>query len=111
MSDHRNPQDRLSNHVQHDNPDPFTPESALESLHLRIIQIEAIANAASEAVVQLPFPLGRDQRRVFDRVYALVTRFADEIGALLGYGDELVAELATYRRRSSAEAEAPVKTS
>jgi hypothetical protein len=99
MSQHRHPPDSLSNDVPPHNPetpDAFDPAAALESLHLEIVQLEALANAAGEAVVQLPFPSGREARRVFDRVYALVNRVADETTALVAYGDELVAELAVY---------------
>lgn len=86
-----------------DNPDSFDPAEALQSLHLEIVQIEAIANAASEAVVQLPFPLGREDRRVFDRVYALVTKVADEIDAAVRHGDKLIAALSAHLRRRHPE--------
>ncbi|HEX7840617.1 MAG TPA: hypothetical protein VF469_24225 [Kofleriaceae bacterium] len=83
----------------------FDPGEALQDLHGQVIQLEAMTHAASEAVTQLPFPEGREDRRVFDRVYALVTKVADETEALVRHGDELVSALAAYlqRRRASAD--------
>jgi hypothetical protein len=75
---------------------------ALHALRLEVVQLEALTNAASEAVTLLPFPSDREARRVFDRVYALVTRVADETSTLVAYGVELIAELdpaATSRRQ------------
>lgn len=96
MPKHRCPRDRVSKDVPPHNTgisDTFNPAEALQSLHLEVVQLEALANAASEAVTQLPFPPGREARRVFDRVYALVTRVADDTSAVASYGDELVADL------------------
>jgi hypothetical protein len=99
MKEHRHPQDRVSNDVHLDNPSNFNPAEALERLHLEIVQVEALANAASEAVVQLPFPSDREERRVFDRVYALVTKVAEETGGVVTYGNEQLAALAVYLQR------------
>jgi len=123
MSEHRHPQDRVSNDVHPDNPvscsgaDPgtaaaaptgsggddlnavanaFNPADALESLHLEVVQLEALANAASEAVIQLPFPSDREERRAFERAYALSTKTADDANAIVTYGNELIAALAIY---------------
>jgi hypothetical protein len=101
MTDHRNPRDSVSNDVHVDN---FDPAEALESLHLEVIQLEAFANAAAEATTQLPFPSGREERRPFDRAYALVTDCADRASTLVCYGDDLIARLAVYRERRKAEA-------
>jgi len=106
MRKHRNPRDRVSNDVQSanpTNPDNFNPTEALQSLHLEIRQLEAIANAASEAVAELPFPSGREERRVFDRVYALVTKVANETSALVSYGDELITALADHLKARRSE--------
>lgn len=99
MPKHRRPRARVSKDVpahNTDNRDTFNPAEALQSLHLEVVQLEALANAASEAVVQLPFPPGREARRVFDRVYALVMKVADETSAAASYGDELVANLTAH---------------
>jgi hypothetical protein len=85
MRKHRRPPDRVSNDIHPDNPEPpspeppnrgasapepstlesptleaptpevFDPAEALQCLYLDLVDIEAIANAANEAVVQLPF--------------------------------------------------------
>jgi predicted amidophosphoribosyltransferase len=104
MTKHRHPQDSVSNDVHPDNPEPFNPAEALQSLHLEVVQLEALANAANEAVVQLPFPPGRDARRPFDRVYALVSKVADETNAVVNHGDQLIAQLSAHLQRKEAGA-------
>ena len=94
MPKHRHPQDSVSNDVHVDN---FDPAEALERLHRQTVQLEAIANAANEATTQLPFPSDRDERRVFDRVYALIAQVADLAAALVSEGDKAIAALAAYR--------------
>jgi hypothetical protein len=84
----------------------FDPGEALQDLHGELIQLEAMTHAASEAVTQLPFPSDREDRRIFDRVYALVTKVADETQALVRHGDELVSALAAHLQRRRAVANA-----
>lgn len=93
-------------------PGSFDPAEALQNLHGQVIQLEAMTHAASEAVTQLPFPEDREDRRVFDRAYVLVTKVADETHALVRYGDELISALAAYlqRRRAGADG-SPAKRS
>ena len=98
MSEHRNPQDSVSNELPPHNPDSFDPAEALESLHLEMVQVEALANAACEAVTHLPFPSDREERRLFDRVYSLVTRTAEETGAAVTFGHELIEALKVHLR-------------
>jgi len=88
MSRHRHPPGSVSNDVHVDN---FELVEALSSLRLAVVQLEALTHAAAEAVTQLPFPSKRDERRLFDRVYALVTKAADETTAAVALGDELIA--------------------
>lgn len=90
MNDHRHPPSSVSNDVHENN---FACMEALHALRLEVVQLEALTHAASEAVTQLPFPSDREDRRIFDRVYALVTKVADETTALVAYGDELIAGL------------------
>jgi predicted amidophosphoribosyltransferase len=104
MTTHRHPQDSVSNDVHPDNPEPFNAAEALQSLHLEVVQLEALANAANEAVVQLPFPAGREARRPFDRVYALVSKVADETNAVVNHGGQLMDALAAYLQRKQADA-------
>jgi hypothetical protein len=54
MQSHRRPQRTLSNKAHSDN---FNPADALESLHTRITELEAIAHAAGEAVTASRTPL------------------------------------------------------
>ena len=98
MSDHRHPPSSVSDDVHVNN---FECMEALHALRLEVIQLEALTNAASEAVTQLPFPSDREERRIFDRVYALVTKVADETTALVAYGDELIAGLENPAEASS----------
>lgn len=116
MAKHRSPQGRVSNDVHPDNtddtgnkdtpdtPDTFDPGEALQNLHMGVVELEALTNAANEAVVQLPFPKGREERRPFDRVYALVTKVADETSALATHGAELMDALAAHLKRKQADA-------
>ena len=99
MTEHRHPPSSVSNDVHENN---FECMEALHALRLEVVQLEALTNAASEAVTQLPFPSDREERRIFDRVYALVTKVADETTALVAYGDELIAELENPEETSSA---------
>src|SRR5262249_41003013 len=59
------------------NPDTFSPAEALQSLYLQVVDLEAVTNAANEAVVQLPIPSDREARRPFNRVYTLVDKIAE----------------------------------
>lgn len=101
MTDHRHPPDSVSNDVHVDN---FDPCEALESLHLEIIDLDAFSNAAAEAVVQLPFPSGREERQPFNRAYTLVTDCAERVSSLVGYSHELIARLGEYKQRPKEEA-------
>jgi len=87
-----------------DDPAPFNPGDALESLYLRVVDLEALANAANEAVVQLPFPKDREARQSFNRVYSLVTKFADETSAVVSHGDKLMDALTAHLQRKQADA-------
>jgi hypothetical protein len=104
MNEHRHPPDSVSNDVHVDN---FDPCEALESLYLEIIDLDAFSNAAAEAVVQLPFPSGHEERQPFNRVYTLVTDCAERISTLVGYSHELIARLGVYRQGRKAEAPLP----
>jgi hypothetical protein len=68
---------------------------------MEVVELEALTNAADEAVVRLPFPSDREERRVFDRVYSLVTKAAEETGTLVRKGDRLIAALQAYLKRRS----------
>jgi hypothetical protein len=85
-------------------PDNFNPAEALEILHTEIVDIEAFAHAAGEAVTQLPHASTPEDRRVFARVYTLVSRIAEDIAAVVAHGDELIAALSQHQQRRHARA-------
>ena len=93
MSKHRNTQARVPNKAHLDN---FNPADALESLYADMIQVDAFAHAASEAIVQLPCPSNVIERRTFARLHTLVTKAAAEARTALIHGDELVSALSTH---------------
>lgn len=119
MRKHRSPRDRVSKDVHPhnpddtddadgtekpnpDNPDTFNPADALESLYLQVVDLEALANAANEAVVQLPFPPGNEARGPFNRVYSLITKLADETNAVVSHGGKQLDALRAHLQRKRA---------
>jgi len=93
MPNHRHPRTSVSNPPALDN---FDPAAALESLHTEIVDIEALAHAAGEAVTLLPRPTDPEQRRHLARIYTLVTKLASEIGTTVAHGDDLIAALGNH---------------
>jgi hypothetical protein len=79
------------------------PRDALESLHAEIVQIEAFAHAAGQAITQYPFPSEPTQRRAFARIYTLVTRVANDTDAAVAHGQALVAALSDHLQRRHTE--------
>ena len=111
MSKHRSPRNRVSKHVpphnpddtaSPSNPDTFSPVEALQSLYLQVLDLEAFTNAANEAVVQLPFPSDREERRPFNRVYILVTKIAEETNVLVRNGGQMMDALTEHLQRKQA---------
>jgi hypothetical protein len=92
MKKHRNPQASLSNKPT---PDNFSPADALERLYSELVEVEALAHAAGEAVTLLPSASGK-HRRTFSRLYTLVSRTADEANAALTLSESLVSALTAY---------------
>ena len=103
---HRHPRDSVPNDPPHYN---FSPAAALESLHTEIVEIEAFAHAAGEAVTFLPHASNPEDRRTFARIYTLVTRIANDLDIVVAHGDELIAALANHLRnqRSHAKSDPP----
>jgi hypothetical protein len=93
MHNHRNTQDTVPNNPQLDN---FSPADALESLHTEIVDLEAFAHAAGEAVTRLPRPSDPEQRRDLTRIYALVSKVANDAATAAAHGDELIAALSAH---------------
>jgi hypothetical protein len=96
---HRSTQSKVPNTAQEDN---FNPGDALERLHIEIVQLEAIAHAASDAIVEFPYPPPGETRRAFARIYSLVTKVAEDADLAVALGQELVASLGEDRQRRRA---------
>ena len=93
MRQHRRTAKTVPNNPHRDN---FNPCDALESLHTDLVQLEAFAHFAGEAVTRLPHTSDPKQRRDFTRLYALVSRVATDAAAAAVHGDQLIAALASY---------------
>ena len=93
MHKHRRTQSRVPNKARHDN---FNAAHALESVYIDLIQVDAFAHAAREALVELRWPSNRAERRTYNRIYTLVTKVADEARAALLHGDALVVALSAH---------------
>ena len=74
----------------------FTAVEALEALHTEIVDIEAFAHAAGEAVTHLPHTSNPELRRVFARIYTLVSKVAADVNACVRHGDKLIAALSKH---------------
>ena len=92
MKTHRHPRPKVAKTAT---PSNFNPGDALERLYLELVDVEALAHAAGEAVTELSSSSPRPRRSVA-RLYALVTRTADEASAALTLGEGLVAALSAY---------------
>ncbi len=93
MKQHRNPQASVSDTEPADN---FNPGTALEQLYTELVDVEALAHAAGEAVTLLPSATSPEQRRHLARIYTLVTRTASEASAALALGESLVGALSSH---------------
>jgi hypothetical protein len=93
MRKHRRTAPTVSNNPPLDN---FNPCDALESLHTDLVQLEAFAHAAGEAVTHLPHTSDPKQRWDFTRLYALVSKVANDAAAAASHGDQLIAALSSY---------------
>jgi len=78
---------------------PFDAATALEALHTEIVDIEAFAHAAGEAVTHLPHTSNPELRRVFARIYTLVSKVAADVHAAVRHGDKLIAELSAHMQK------------
>jgi hypothetical protein len=70
--------------------------TALENLRADLMGVEALLHAAEEVVVELPAPSNTKERRVFARLYTLVTKAAEEASTALLSGDEAVATMSAH---------------
>jgi hypothetical protein len=93
MRYHRNPQARVSNKAHADN---FDPGDALELLYGELVEVEALARAAGEAVTLLPSTASAKLRRIFARLHVLVTRTENEASTALTLSENLVSALSAH---------------
>lgn len=100
MPKSREPQDKVPSRRSRDD---FSVAEALEALHTEIVEIEAFAHAAGEAVTQLPHTRNPELRRVFTRIYTLVSKVANDITACARHGDQLIAETSAHLQRRGAQ--------
>ncbi len=110
MNAHRKPRQNVSNSATAGNtatavgtatpgsstPNNFSPGDALERLYNELVDVEALAHAAGEAVTELSANSSPRKRRSFARLYALVTRTASEASAALTLGENLVSALSAH---------------
>ena len=97
MSKHRNTQSKVSNNLPISN---FSPADALERLYVELIEVEALAYAAGEAIAELR--TGSNRRRIHNRLHTLVTRTASQATAALALGESLVSALSAHMARAAA---------
>jgi hypothetical protein len=73
--------------------------------HCTVVQLEAFAHAAGEAVTCLPHTTSPAQRRDFARIYALVSKVAVHATAAARHGGTLIAGLSSHldNRRTTRE--------
>jgi histidinol-phosphate/aromatic aminotransferase/cobyric acid decarboxylase-like protein len=90
MSDHRSTRSTVPKNTQLDN---VNPADALESLHTEVVQLETFAHLAAEVITRLPAPSNREQRRDYRRLYALITKVAEDAIAAVNHGDALISAL------------------
>ena len=88
MRKHRNPRQRLS---KRPSPDNFDPGILINQLYEDLVEVEALAVTADEAVTNLP-PRPRGKHgRTLARLYTLVSKTSGRAQAALERGEELMA--------------------
>jgi hypothetical protein len=93
MTKHRNPQARLS---KRPSPDNFDPGILINQLYEDLVEVEALAVTADEAVTELPpRPRGK-YGRTLARLYTLVGKTSGRAQGALERGEELVAMRAAH---------------
>jgi len=87
MAKHRNPRKKLPKRPA---PDNFTLGLRIRRIYEALVELEALAITADEAVNNLPAgPTGR-YKRTLARLYSLVGQTAGRATAVLELGEELV---------------------
>jgi hypothetical protein len=109
MKNHRSTRSASSKKVSTDAHQTFSPADALESLHTEIVQLEAFAHLAGEVITRLSPPASRAERRDYIRLYALVTKVADDAIKVVSHGDALIAALSVHLA-AHAQASSSIRT-
>lgn len=78
--------------------DDFNVVDALEAYHTEIVDIEAYAHAAGEAVTRLPHSSDPELCRTFARIYTLTLKVAADLNACVRRGDKLIAALSKQNK-------------
>ena len=92
MKAHRHTLDLVSNDPRPD----FNPAHALERLHTELVQLEVFAHLAGEVITRLSPPKDRAQRRDYIRLYALVTKVAEDAVEAVRQGDAMIASMSAH---------------
>jgi hypothetical protein len=88
MSKHRNPRPKVS---KQPSPDNFDTSLLINQLYEDLVEVEALAVTADEAVTELPpRPRGK-YGRILARLYTLVGKTSGRAQGALERGEELVA--------------------
>ena len=99
MGKHRNPgPDYRSG--PHDN---FDPGVLIELLYSDLVEVEALAITADEAVTQLPPTPSGKHKLILARLYTLVGKTASRANAALERGEELVSLRAAHLAAQAAK--------
>lgn len=80
--------------AQHETGGRMSPIDAFERLCLEVVELEAVANAASTAMDACPPP--ESSRRSFDRAQALIGHAAEKSAAAVGLIEDLKGAVAAY---------------
>ena len=88
MKRHRNPRGRVP---KRPSPDNFDPGFLIRYLYDDLVEVEALAITADEAVTQLPVRPRGKHKRTLARLYTLVGKTSGRAQGALERGEELVA--------------------
>jgi hypothetical protein len=87
MRKHRNPRPKLPKRRA---PDNFTLRLRIRRIYDALVELEALAIGADEAVTNLPVSTTGRHKRTIARLYSLVSSTATQASAVLEMGEDLV---------------------
>ena len=100
MNKHRNPPARLSKQAR---PDNFNPGLAIERLYRELVEVEALAIAADEAVTMLPPNPSAKHKRILARLFTLVSKTAAQASQVLEESEDMLAQISTHMAARAAK--------